>query len=409
MPIVGLILPTTSYRGPDFVEAADRLSVDLVIATDGDLALSAGRIVRVVPIDCADPSGAAARFEAETGDLEIDAVVGVDDAGVLVAALVADRLGLPHNSPDSVAATRDKALMRRLLDAAGVPQPRSRVVWSVVEAMEAASAIGYPVVIKPVSLSASRGVMRADDPDALRSAVERLDAIRLEAGIADEPVLVEEFLAGPEVAVEGLVGSDGLEILAVFDKPDPLDGPFFEETIYVTPSHHQSVVSGGVETIVARAVDALGLAFGPVHAEVRLTADGPKMIEVAARSIGGLCGRSLQFGMLEQSLEVLLLRAALGMNRRGMRPVERAAGAMMIPIPQEGVLRRVLGTEAVAEVEGVTEITITVPPGRRIRPLPEGDRYLGFIIARGENSAAVEAALREAHGVLRIELDTEGS
>ncbi len=154
-----------------------------------------------------------------------------------------------------------------------------------------------------------------------------------------------------------------------------------------------------------RAVDALGLALGPIHAEVRLTPSGPRIIEVAARSIGGLCGRSLRFGMLEQSLEVLLLRAALGMNRRGMRPVERASGAMMIPIPGDGVLRAVRGREAVAEVDGITELTITVPVGRRIRPLPEGDRYLGFIIARGSDPDSVESALREAHGLLDIEID----
>lgn len=405
MPTVGLVLPTTSYRGPDFVDAADLLGVDLVVASDHDLALPGGRIVRVVSVDCNDPGAAATAFVSGVEDLKLDAVVGVDDAGVLVAALVADRLGLEHNSPESVAATRDKALMRRLLDGAGVAQPRFRVVDSASAVQAAAEGIGYPVVVKPVSLSGSRGVMRIDEPASLDSALDRLEAIRAGAGVDEEPILVEEFVAGPEVAVEGLLGTDGLEILAVFDKPDPLDGPFFEETIYVTPSRHPAAALAAVSTVVEQAIRALGLAFGPIHAEVRITADGPRVVEVAARSIGGLCGRSLQFGMLQQSLEVLLLRAALGMNRRGMRPVERAAGAMMIPIPEDGVLRRVAGTEAVAEVEGVTEVTITVQPGRRIRPLPEGDRYLGFIIGRGESPAEVESALREAHGLLRIEID----
>jgi hypothetical protein len=239
----------------------------------------------------------------------------------------------------------------------------------------------------------------------LPSAYRRLASIQTDAGIGGAPILVEEFLPGPEVAIEGLVSADGVEILAIFDKPDPLDGPFFEETIYVTPSRHDQTALIGVRSLVVEAVEALGLAFGPIHAEVRLTPEGPRLIEVAARSIGGLCGRSLQFGMLEQSLEVLLFRAALGMTRRGMRPVERAAGAMMIPIPGEGVLQRVRGIEAVSEVEGVTEITITVPVGRRIHPLPEGDRYLGFIIARGDAPGDVESALREAHGLLSIDLE----
>lgn len=404
MPTVALVLPTSSYRGPDFVAAADELGVDLVVATDGTLGVTS-RILRVVVVDCQDPEKAAADLVEQVSDLIIDAVVGVDDAGVVTAALAAEALGLAHNAPDAVAATRDKAAMRRLMEAAGVEQPRYAVVPPDGPVADMAGAVGYPVVLKPSSLSASRGVIKVDDPEQLEQARRRLAAIAEEAGVAGEPILVEEFLPGPEVAVEGLLSPDGLEILAVFDKPDPLDGPFFEETIYTTPSRHDPGAVTAVVALVESAVAALGLAFGPIHAEVRLTPAGPRLVEVAARSIGGLCGRSLQFGMLAQSLEVLLLRAALGMNRRGMRPVEQAGGAMMIPIPGEGILRRVSGTEVAAEIDGIAEITITTPPGRRIRPLPEGDRYLGFIIARGEHPADVELALREAHGALVIELE----
>jgi predicted ATP-grasp superfamily ATP-dependent carboligase len=406
MATIGLVLPTSSYRGPDFVHAADELGVDLVVATtDGSLGVPSGRIVRALAVDCDRPEEAADAFIAGAEGMELDAIVGVDDGGVLVAALVADRLGLPHNPPDSVAATRDKSIMRRLLDGAGVAQPRFAVVTDRTEAEAATEGIGRPVVIKPTSLSASRGVMLVRDSDDLAGAVQRLGAIQRDAGIEGAPFLVEEFVPGPEIAVEGLVSAGGdLEVLAVFDKPDPLDGPYFEETIYVTPSRHDPSLVAAAVALVAEAVEALGLAFGPVHAEVRLAPEGPRLIEVAARSIGGLCGRSLQFGMLRQSLEVLLLRAALGMNRRGMGPSGGAAGAMMIPIPAGGTLHGVRGIEAVAEVEGITEVTITVPPGRRIDPLPEGDRYLGFIISRAERPEQIEAALREAHGLLDIDI-----
>ncbi len=405
MPTVGLVLPTSSYRGPDFIAAADELGVDLVIATDGSLGLVSGHITAVITVDCADPTEAARSIVAHAEAVPLDAVVGVDDAGVLVAALAARDLGLPHNAPDSVAATRDKARMRNLLATAGIPQPAFRAVKVSDDVAAAAREIGYPLVAKPVSLSASRGVVKVDDEARLAATLTRIAGIQRDAGVAGESILLEEFLPGDEVALEGLIGADGLEILAVFDKPDPLDGPFFEETIYVSPSRHDADTLDGVSRLVEGSVDALGLALGPIHAEVRLTPSGPRVIEVAARSIGGLCGRSLRFGMLEQSLEVLLLRAALGMNRRGMRPVERASGAMMIPIPGDGVLRAIRGREAVAEVEGITELTITVPVGRRIRPLPEGDRYLGFIIARGSDPHRVESALREAHGLLDIEID----
>jgi hypothetical protein len=404
MPVVTLVLPRTSYRGADFVAAADELGVDLVLATDGGPGIVSGRLRRVVPIDCSDPAGAAESIVADARDDPVGAVVGVDDSGVLIAALAAERLGLPHNPPESVAATTDKTIMRGRLAAAGVPQPSFRIVESPEDARRAAVEIGFPVVLKPVSLSASRGVIRADDEAALTAAYHRIEAILDEAGEGG-PLLVEEYLEGAEVAVEVLVTPGGLEILAIFDKPDPLEGPYFEETIYVTPSRHPPDVLDGVERLVADAVGALGLVHGPAHAEVRIGSDGPRLIEVAARSIGGLCGRSLRFGMLGQSLESLLLRAALGMPRRGMRRVARAGGVMMLPIPTEGILLGVRRTEAVAEVPGITGLEITVPIGRRLRPLPEGDRYLGFLFASGEDPAYVEAALREAHGLLDVVID----
>lgn len=401
MPTVALVLPSTSYRGPDFVAAATELGVDLVIATDGSLPMASGRIIEVVAIDCDRPDEAADRIAAVGG---LDAVLGVDDAGVVIAARAAAHLGFPADSPDAVAATRDKAVMRSLLAAAGVPGARHRVAADETGVLAAAAELGYPVVLKPRSLAASRGVMRADDSDQAVAAFRRLGAILTEAG-ATLPILVEEYLPGDEVAVEGIAGPDGVEVLAVFDKPDPLDGPFFEETIYVTPSRHDPGVLAEVERLVTRGVVAIGLAHGPVHAEVRLTPDGPRLLEVAARSIGGLCGRSLRFGMLAQSLEVVLLRSALGMNRRGMRREEQASGAMMLPIPREGTLREIRGQAAVFEVEGITELEITIPLGRHIRPLPEGGRYLGFLFARADTPEEVERALREAHALLEVVIE----
>lgn len=398
-----MVLPATGYRGPDFLAAATELGVDLVVATDGSLPLSMG-VASWVPIDCSEPMAAAAAIVSAAATDPLDAVIGVDDSGVLIAALASAALGLRHNPVAAVAATRDKIVMREFLDAAGVPQPRFMAVDDPDGAAAAAGAIGYPVVVKPRNLAASRGVIRANDEQSVRAAAERVAAIVAAAG-ESLPMVVEEYLHGGEVAVEALVSSGGLEVLAIFDKPDPLTGPYFEETIYVTPSRRSTGEKEAIERVVAAAVAALGLVQGPVHAELRLTDDGPRVIEVASRSIGGLCGRSLRFGMLRQSLEALLIRAALGMPRRGMSRETAASGAMMIPIPRAGVLRRVGGLAAVGEVEGVDSVEITVPIGHRIDPLPEGDRYLGFIFAKGEDPAEVEAALREAHSLLEIEIE----
>jgi biotin carboxylase len=402
-----LVIPTATYRAPDFVRAAGDLGVGVVVVSDGDLPLAGERVEQMIVTDLSDHAEAAQVIAGGLVDLDIDAVIGVDDGAVLVAAEAARALGVPHATPDAVAATRDKAVMRELLAAQSVPQPAFAVVDSIESAAGRASVLGYPVVLKPLSLSASRGVIRADDESALRAVWERVRRIAEEAGApAGQPLLLEEFVSGPEVAVEGLVTDGTLEVLAVFDKPDPLEGPFFEETIYVTPSRLGR--DAEIRAIVEAGVRALGLDRGPVHAEVRFGPEGPVLIEVAGRSIGGLCSRALTFGMLGGSLEEQIIRAALGLTRRGMARTERATGVMMLPTPAEGVLEGVRHTEAVAEVEGVTGIEITVTTGRWVRPLPEGDRYLGFLFAEGETPDDVEAALREAHGLLDVRIDPDG-
>ncbi len=299
-------------------------------------------------------------------------------------------------------ATRDKAALRRALAAAGVAQPRYRVAGAGDDVGRMATEVGLPCVVKPVSLSASRGVMRADDGPAAVEAARRVRAILAQAGEDPEgPLLIESFVPGPEVAVEGLLRAGQLGVLAVFDKPDPLDGPYFEETIYVTPSRLARATHDAVTALVARACAALGLAEGPVHAEVRVGAHGCSILEVAARSIGGLCSRALRFGA-GVSLEELILRHALGLGLDGLRREAPAAGVMMVPIPRSGVLTGVGGVDAARAVEGIVGLEITVARGRPVQALPEGDRYLGFLFARAATAAEVEAALRQAHARLEI-------
>jgi biotin carboxylase len=408
MPRALVILPTTTYRAPDFVEAAVDLGVDLVVASEADHALAEQMGERFLEIDCRDAERAAAAIVDLARRDPLDAVIAADDTGVVIAAAAAEELGLPHNRPEAAAATRDKLAMRHLLAEAGVAQPRFAALRSGEDPAEVAEGLGFPCVLKPLNMSAGRGVIRADTGEEARRSAERIRAILREAGEDPEaPLIIEEYVPGAEVALEGLVGPAGLEVLAIFDKPDPLVGPFFEETIYVTPARLDEATLGHIEEVVAAGVGALGLSHGPVHAEVRL-GEGPVMlIEIAARSIGGLCSRSLRFGMLGVSLEHLLLRAALGMPLRAMRREARASGAMMLPIPADGVLRAVRWREAAMEVPGITGLEITVPIGRRVRRLPEGDRYLGFLFAAAETPAEVEAALREAHAVLEIHVDPE--
>jgi biotin carboxylase len=393
-----LLLPTETYRAADFLAAASRLDVDVVVGSERRQMMAGSMGDRAVVVPMGDVDVAVDIIAALHERRPLDAVLAVDDQGLMVAAAASARLGMTHNSSDAVAATRDKAALRARLGASSVPQPDYRVVLPGSRVFPATAEIGYPCVVKPVSRSGSQGVIRVNDH---AQAVAAEDRIRSIVG-ASEPLLVERFVPGAEVAVEGLLQDGTLEVLAVFDKPDPLDGPFFEETIYVTPSRQPPPVLTSIEATVASAAAALGLREGPVHAELRIGPAGElTVLEVAARSIGGLCARALRFGA-GVSLEEVIVRHAVGVGLDGLTRETQASGVMMLPIRSAGVLERVSGVSEALAIDGVNGVDISIPVGRPVIPLPEGDRYLGFVFASGPNPADVELALRRAEALLDV-------
>ncbi|HEV3362710.1 MAG TPA: ATP-grasp domain-containing protein [Acidimicrobiia bacterium] len=402
MPRVLLLLPSGTYKAPDFLAAARRLDVDVVVASETTQTLADAMGDRAMVVDLADPPVSAAAITALAARRPLDAVVAVDDQGLLIAALAAADLGLPANDPDAVRRTRNKAAMRAAFAGSGIRQPVFRVVNHRNDVAAAAEAVGWPVVVKPVSLSASRGVIRADDPASAEAAAARVRGILDEDGHrADEPILVEAYVPGDEVAVEALLRNGELEVLAIFDKPDPLTGPYFEETLYVTPSRLSQELQAEIARSVTAAAAAIGLTEGPVHAELRIDTEGrPWILELAARTIGGLCARTLRFAA-GVTLEELVLRHALGLPVDPRR--ERvAAGVMMLPIPAAGRLVAVHGQDEARALPHITALEISIPVGGKVRPLPEGDRYLGFLFARAQAPDEVETALRTAHAHLEI-------
>lgn len=399
MARVLVVLPSGSYRTPDFVAAADSLGVELAVASEEDPPLDLGE--RFVRVDCSDPHAAADAIVDLADHTPVDAVVAADDAGVVTAALASERLGLAHHPPASAAATRDKLELRRLLARGEVPQPGFAPVEGDPHAV--ASSLGYPLVLKPRTGAASRGVMRVEHPDRLDETLDRVRVVARELG-EDGVVLAESYLAGSEVAVEGMVADGALSVLAVFDKPDTSAGPTFPETILVTPSEQPPAVLEELERVVQAGVTAVGLRHGPLHAEAIIDPEGRvHLLEVAARSIGGLCGRSLRFGLAGTSLEELILATALGRRPAGHRQ-PRASGVMMLQVEREGILEKVAGVEDAQAVEGVTEIDVTVPPGTPVRPLPEDGRYVGFVFAVGPTPAEVVDRIRQAAAMLEIRI-----
>ncbi len=412
-----LVLPSQTYRATEFLDAAKRLGVEVVAASDTAQAMADPSDNRFVELPLREPERAAEIVERFAKTTPIDAIVAVDDESACAAAHAAWRLGIGKNPPSAIEATRNKAMMRDLLRGDGVSQPEFAVVEagpSEADGVVAASErLGYPVVLKPVSLSASRGVERADDAPGARTAAIRVREVALSGGCpASEPLLVEGYVDGDEIALEGLLTDGSLVTLAIFDKPDPLTGPYFEETIYVTPSRHHPDVIARAEDEIARAVRALGLLDGPVHAEARLSPSGSDphatafVLEAAARTIGGKCSKALRFSS-DRSLEELVLAHALGFADFPTARESAASGVMMIPIPESGRLIGVDGRDGALSTNGVTGLEITVPIGRVLRAWPEGDRYLGFLFARGDDPGEVEKALREAHEHLVFRIDQE--
>lgn len=401
MATVLLVLPTGTYRAGAYLDAARRLGVTVVTGSDRPQALKDTMGSHFVELPLHDPSATAAAIVEHASHVPLDAVIAVDDTGALGAAEAARRLGLRHNSVAAVATTRDKIAMRKAFSAAGVPQPRFDLARSDAELLRAAERIGFPVVVKPPSLAGSRGVIRADDPHALLQAAGWTRRILASAGeAADGPLLVEQLVTGPEVAVEGICSGGRLEVICVFDKPEPLEGPFFEETIYVTPSRLDRAVLASVTSATAAAVEAIGLTEGPVHAELR--AEGSRVLEVAARTIGGRCSKALTVGG-GHTLEELVISRAAGLD--GPAPdLDRPAGILMVPIPRSGRLEEVRGVEEVRKLPHVTGVEITIPRGKLVRALPEGERYLGFAFAAGESAEEVETALRAAESALEVDI-----
>ncbi len=423
MKRVLLLATTTGYQIRSFGEAAESLGVRLVFASDRCDQLEDPWWDEAIPVRFQDETRSVDAVVAACGDTVPDGIVAVGDRPAVLAAHLADVFGLPGHTPAAAAACRNKLATRQAFWAAGLPTPWFDSMPIAGQTERTSLRVEYPAVVKPLALSGSRGVMRVNDSSELVVALERLrrllDArdVRIEADQAHGHVLVEGFIPGVEYAIEGVLTQGRPQVLAICDKPDPLDGPFFEETIYRTPSLASPEVQRRIGEAVAAACAALGLHHGPVHAECRVSGDSVYVLEVAARPIGGLCSSALRFRSkapqaaggtgAAMSLEEVLLRHALGEDVTSYVREEAASGAMMIPIPKRGVYRSVDGVDEARGVPGIEDIRITAKPDTTLVPLPEGKSYLGFIFARATTPAAVDRALRRAHAKLHFTIDRE--
>lgn len=411
-----LLCTTTGYQAQAFVDAAQKLGLEIVFGTDRCHVLHDPWGDQAIPLRFENPEENARKIVEVARERPLSAIIQIGDRATETASLASKALGLLNHPAEAAAACRDKYLTRERLRQAEINVPdylRFPLNADPRQLLAAGDVtIDLPRVLKPLALSASRGVIRADTPEEFVGAFERIRALlnTPEVGVLREHtsnfIQVETYIEGAEVAVEAIVDRGRLRVLAIFDKPDPLTGPFFEETIYVTPSRLGQGAQQAIIATLDKAVAALGLYHGPVHAELRINAAGIWVMEVAARCIGGLCSRSLRFRPplvdKEVSLEELLIRLMLGLDVSRIYREEAASGVMMIPIPQAGFYQETQGMEEARAVAGIEDIVITAKESQKLVPLPEGSSYLGFIFARGASPDDVENALRGAHAKLRF-------
>lgn len=418
MKRVLLLSHTTGYQLRAFNDAAERLGVEIVFATDRCHRLDDPWQDRAIAVRFHDVASSLGAIVDRARRTPVNGVIAVGDRPVVLAACAAEALELPWHDPEGALASTDKRRARRAFASAGLPSPAFQL-HHLADLLDAGSdrllraVPGFPVVLKPLGLSGSRGVIRADNFEECQAAIWRIRALlarpeirSARTGLEDE-ILIEEYIDGDEFALEGVMTHGRLQTFAIFDKPDPLVGPFFEETIYATPSRLSEARQLAVADAVGRGATALGLFHGPLHAEVRIASDGRVFVlEIAARPIGGLCSRVLTFtnGM---SLEEMLIHHALGEDISETRRESRGAAVMMIPIPRRGVLKGVAGEPDARAVPGVTEIRITAKPDQLLEQLPEAGSYLGFIFARAATALDAEAAVRTAHGQLAFDIARE--
>jgi biotin carboxylase len=411
-----LLVPTTTYRLDDFLQAAERLNIDVILASNRCHVLAEQWPDHLgLSLPFSSPPEAVEKALAAPRGKRIDAVIAADDHTTVLAAMLAEKLGLPGNNLEAAEKTRNKLSLRRALAAGGMLSPRFHVAKIAAPPELYLPQIEFPVVLKPLLLSGSRGVIRANNSPEFIAAFHRIAALLQNReffqmrSAAAKQILIESYIPGIEVAIEGLLTRGKLKVLAIFDKPDPLEGPFFEETIYVTPSRLPEKTQRAIQVAVAQACKVLGLQHGPIHAEARLNEQGVFIIEVAARTIGGLCSRMLKFGT-GMSLEELVLRHAIGEEINGevllagSKALPGASGVMMLPIPCSGRLHAVSGVEAALAVPNIQDVKITIPSDNLVTALPEGASYLGFMFARAETPQEVEASLRAAHAKLDFDI-----
>lgn len=394
-----LISHHNSYRIASYIKAAKNLSLDVTIASQGKHSLVT-EVADGLHVNFDDTESALKEIIKENNKKPFAGILGSDDQTVELAAQAAKVLHLPHNPPEAAQYSHRKDLARAKLTLADRNVPFHCLLNLTKPIKNQIIDLPLPCVVKPLNMSASRGVIRVDNTEQLKVACERLRPI-----LADSPnifeqthILIEAYIDGIEIAYEGYLQNKKLNTITIFDKPDQLTGPYFAETIYVTPSSLDNDLQLAIKMEIEKSCKAYGLVTGSIHAECRIDKNNKVWIlEIASRTIGGDCARILDNN--NYSLEEMAILLSIGKNIT-IKKSKKARAVMMIPIKQKGLLKRVEGLSLANKVKHIDSIDIIINQGHELIPLPEGNQYLGYIFSSADTSEKATEAIRMAYDIL---------
>ncbi len=379
-----LVIPENSYKSNDFVVAAEKLGIDFLIITDSEQVSS--KFSDTVIIN---------KFDAELNKnnlkklKDVTHVLPVDHSALKFSGYLVDLLEVKGNKLESINLSMNKYESRKIFNSLLDIKVNNEIIKNIDDVNTFINKNGTSV-LKPIYGTASKSVLKINNVEKNKEQIEKLMQ-----DCFDQDLVIEEYIDGKEYALEGTIINSELKKIVIFDKPVEYKHPYFEESIYITPSELSSEAEKRVVSIVDKACKKIGLEDGPVHVEFKINENQIFIIEINPRMIGGLCSRCLSFGLFKVSLEEIILHAFMNNELKNIELLNNYVGVLMIPTPKSGKFISI-NKEELENIPNISNVEITVPEGSDLLEPPYGDKYLGFAFSQGIDKKTVNESLLTA-------------
>ena len=379
-----LVIPENSYKSNDFVLTAEKLGIDFLIITDSDQVTSQfGDTVIIQNFDENISDETLIKLQ------KITHVLPVDHSGLKYAGYLVDLLGAKGNKLFAVEHSMNKFESRNTFNSISNIKAKNMIAKSLKD-IESFTEKHGTSVLKPNFGSASKSVLKINNFNQSKDYI-----INLMNDCEDQEMIIEQYIEGTEYALEGNLINSNLNKITIFDKPIEYKEPYFEESIYITPSELPEELQNQIIKLIGNACKKIGLENGPVHVEFKILDENIFIIEINPRMIGGLCSKCLSFGLFKVSLEEITLHAFLYNELKPIELLSNYVGVLMLPTPKTGKFVSI-NQDELEKIDNVSTVEITVSQNSDLLEPPFGDKYLGFVFSQANEKALVINALMKA-------------